>query len=238
MKLLNKGKWLLFCSLFFLVGCQDVITENSKIATSEPSESLETKVEEPLYEKVFDGEHQDIIINNNQPKFTQQDLSLENQEWQTFSDLDHLNRVGVANAMLGEAIFPTKKREQLTIKPTGWQQKKIGKGQWLYNRSHLIGFQLTGENNNIKNLMTGTREFNSPYMLLYENDIKYYMDQTGNHVRYRVTPIFKDNELVARGVQLEAQSVEDDGLKFNVYIFNVQNGYTIDYLTGRATKSE
>ncbi|WP_373751436.1 DNA/RNA non-specific endonuclease, partial [Jeotgalibaca porci] len=109
-------------------------------------------------------------------------------------------------------------------------------GQWLYNRSHLIGFQLTGENNNIRNLMTGTRSLNNPNMLRFENDIAYYLKQTHNHVRYMVRPIFRDEEKVARGVQLMAQSVEDEGLRFNVYIFNVQEGYEINYSDGSSKK--
>ena len=132
--------------------------------------------------------------------------------------------------------FPKEDREPLTIKPTGWKQKKIDGNQWLYNRCHLVGFQLTGENNNMKNLMTGTRSFNTPHMLNYENQIKDYINLSGNHVRYRVTPHFEVNELVARGVQLEAKSVEKDDFAFNVYIFNVQDGYSIDYKTGAATK--
>lgn len=112
----------------------------------------------------------------------------------------------------------------------------MSNGQWLYNRCHLIGFQLTGENNNPKNLMTGTRSFNTPHMLNYENQIMDYIRLTANHVRYRVTPHFIDDELVARGVQLEAQSVEDSDFMFNVYIYNVQEGYSIDYKTGKATK--
>ncbi|MEI5992438.1 hypothetical protein A5881_003994, partial [Enterococcus termitis] len=132
--------------------------------------------------------------------------------------------------------FPTEAREPLTVKPTGWRQKKLSDGQWLYNRCHLIGFQLTGENDNMKNLMTGTRQFNTPHMLNYENQIMDYIRLSGNHVRYSVTPHFIDDELVARGVQLQAASVEADDFAYNVYIFNVQDGYSIDYKTGKATK--
>lgn len=185
----------------------------------------------------YDGTYQEIVINNNQPTFNEEDLSLSNGVWQTFSDLDNLNRVGVANALIGSESFPTEERERLTIKPTGWKQKNMSDGQYLYNRCHLIGYQMTGENNNPKNLMTGTRSFNTPHMLNYENQLMDYIKLTGNHVRYRVTPHFIDNELVARGIQLEARSVESDDFTFNVYIFNVQDGYTIDYLTGQATKN-
>jgi DNA-entry nuclease len=190
-----------------------------------------------VFPKEYDETYQELVINDNRPNFTATELNLSEGVWQTFSNLDNLNRVGVANALIGKESFPIEERSpRLTIKPTGWQQKKLPGGQWLYNRCHLIGFQLTGENDNPKNLMTGTRSFNTPHMLNYENQIMDYIRLTGNHVRYRVTPDFRENELVARGIQLEAKSVEDDDFSFNVYIFNVQDGYTIDYATGSATK--
>lgn len=184
----------------------------------------------------YDGQNQVIEVNDNIPTFTADELSLEDGAWQTFTEIDHLNRVGPAHAMLSPALFPTEERESLYIDPTGWKQKKLENGQWLYNRSHLIGFQLTGENNNIRNLMTGTRSLNNPHMLRFENDINYYLEQTGNHVRYLVHPVFRGDELVARGVHLMAQSVEDEGLRFNVYIFNVQDGYEIHYEDGSSRK--
>lgn len=187
--------------------------------------------------KDYDGGEQEITLNHNQPDFSKKDLSLENGSWEKYSDLDSLGRAGAANAMLGKDLFPTEEREALTIDPSGWNQLEIGDNQWLYNRSHLIGFQLSGENNNEKNLMTGTRSLNSPYMLLHENDIAEYIKETNHHVRYRVTPYFKNTELAARGVQLEAQSVEDSKLHFNVFIYNIQEGYTIDYQSGKAVES-
>lgn len=185
----------------------------------------------------YDGMHQEIEINQNKPTFTKEELSLEKGTWESYSDIDRLNRVGQANAMLGKKMFPKEKRESLYIDPTGWKQKKLSDGQWLYNRSHLIGFQLTGQNNNIKNLMTGTRSLNTPHMLAHENDIAAYIKETNHHVRYRVTPHFEGEELVARGVQLEAQSIEDNQISFNVFIYNVQDGYTINYHTGQAKKT-
>lgn len=184
----------------------------------------------------YDGVNQTVEVNDNVPEFSEDELSLADGSWQSFSELDHLNRVGPAHAMLGTDLFPTEERESLYIDPTGWKQKKLDNGQWLYNRSHLIGFQLTGENNNIRNLMTGTRSLNNPHMLRFEDDIAYYLKQTNNHVRYMVRPIFRDDEKVARGVQLMAQSVEDDGLRFNVYIFNIQDGYEINYSDGTSRK--
>lgn len=210
-----------------LPGIKQLIVE-----TEAPEQSMST-TDLPIE---YDGVNQEIVINNNQPVFLEAELVPSSEVWQTFSDLDSLNRVGPADAVIGSESFPDEEREPLTIKPTGWNQKKLPDGQWLYNRCHLIGFQLTGENNNPKNLMTGTRSFNTPHMLNYENQIMEYIRLTGNHVRYQVTPHFVEDELVARGVQLQARSVEIEDFSFNVYIFNVEEGYSIDYSTGKATK--
>lgn len=190
--------------------------------------------------RVYDESNQTVTINQNRPSFSFEELSLENGVWDSYSELDAQNRVGVANAMLGKELFPKEKRlERLTVSPTGWKQKKTKKveGGWLYNRSHLIGFQLTGQNDNPLNLMTGTRSFNTPNMLVYENDIIHYIKSTGNHVRYRVSPMFQTNELVARGVQLEAQSIEDNDLAFNVIVWNIQEGFTINYNDGTSREN-
>jgi DNA-entry nuclease len=175
---------------------------------------------------------QEIIVNNNDPNFSQADLSTVNGAWQKYGDLDNLNRVTAANALLNVSLMPSAKREPLHWNPTGWHNKRIS-GGWLYNRSHLIGYQLTGQNNNPKNLMTGTRSLNSPEMLAHEMDIAYYLKQSSSHyIRYRVTPVFRGNELLPRGVQMEAQSVGDNSVHFNVYIFNVQDGVTLNYSDG------
>ncbi|EKZ3787231.1 DNA/RNA non-specific endonuclease [Listeria monocytogenes] len=176
-------------------------------------------------------ENQVISVNNQVPVFTQEELSLKEGMWQKFSDLDSLNRVGEANAMLHNSMMPKVEREALYVNPTGWKNKKTKTG-WLYNRAHLIGFQLSGENNNPKNLMTATRSLNTPCMLEYENRVADYLHETNNHVRYRVTPVFKDDELVARGVEMQAQSIEDDELQFHVYIFNVEEDMEINYQDG------
>jgi len=176
-----------------------------------------------------------IILNNNHTTFSKNDLSLAKGSWQSFSNLDSLNRVGVANAMLSKSLMPTEDRDPLYVDPTGWKNKKItvnGKTEWLYNRSHLIGYQLTGENNNPKNLMTGTRSLNDPDMLIYENKVASYIKTTNHHIRYQVEPIFRGNELVARGVHMQAKSIEDNELEFNVFIFNVEQGVTINYADG------
>lgn len=206
----------------------------SMVGSVEQAATVHTD-EGELVDLEYDGENQVVIVNNNEATFTEEELSLENGSWQEFSNLDRYNRVGVANAMLSKSMMPTEDRESLYVDPTGWKNKKVtidGESFWLYNRCHLIGFQLTGENNNLKNLMTGTRSLNTPHMLKYENEIANYIKETNNHVRYRVEPIFRDNELVARGIHMQAKSIEDDTINFNVYIFNVQDGVTIDYTDG------
>lgn len=150
--------------------------------------------------------------------------------------------------MLDAANMPTTERESIaSITPSGWHNKKIkfnGKSDWLYNRSHLIGYQLTGGNADAKNLMTGTRALNANFadekdsMVYYENEVATYLkSHPSNHVRYQVTPIFRGFELVARGVRMQAESVEDKGaLNYDIYIFNVQPGYAINYLDGTSKK--
>lgn len=171
-------------------------------------------------------------VNNNQPDFSQSDLSTSRGAWQTYGNLDSLNRATTANAMLNQSLMPTAKREPLHWDPTGWHNKRISSG-WLYNRSHLIGYQLTGQNNNPKNLITGTEEMNVSGMLPYENEVADYLKKSSNnYVRYRVKPIFKGDELLARGVQMEAKSVGSNAVSFNVYVFNVQPGVVLNYSDG------
>lgn len=181
-----------------------------------------------------------IVLNDNVPNFSKSDLTTTSFE--KYSPLDSLGRCGVAYANIGTDIMPTEKRESISsVKPSGWQSVKydIVEGKYLYNRSHLIGYQLTAENANDRNLITGTRYFNATLMLPYENMVADYIKETGNHVLYRVTPVYKGNNLVATGVQMEAKSVEDDGegIEFNVFVYNVQPGITIDYATGNSALS-
>lgn len=187
----------------------------------------------------YDGKNMVVTVNDNQPSFAAEDLAVTPDGWQTFSDLDGLNRVGPANALLHKNMMPDYKRGDIsTVYPSGWNQKKLGKNDWLYDRCHLVGFQLTGEDANWKNLFTGTAQMNRPAtdsMLEYENVVAKYVRNTENHVRYRVTPYFVGEELVCRGVQMEAQSIEDDQVSFNVFVFNTCDNVTIDYVTGRAT---
>lgn len=182
-----------------------------------------------------------IVINNNEPIF---DEKLKNtSSFESYSRLDSLNRCGVAIANIGIDLMPTEKRESIgMIKPSGWHTIKydIINDKYLYNRCHLIGYQLTGENANDKNLITCTRQMNTIGMLEYENMVANYIKETKNHVLYRATPIFEDNNLIAKGIVLEALSIEDNGkgIKFNVFIYNIQDGIEIDYLTGESRLSE
>jgi len=177
------------------------------------------------------------IINSNEPLFEEEDYVPESFEF--YSELDELGRCGYAMACIGKDLMPTEERESIShVKPSGWVQAEydIVDGKNLYNRCHLIGFQLTGENANKCNLITGTRYMNVEGMLPFENMIADYIKETGNHVLYRVTPVYEGDNLVASGVVLEAVSVEDLGeeLYFHVYVYNVQPGVIIDYATGES----
>lgn len=182
-----------------------------------------------------------VVLNNNQPFFTADDFTTKSFE--KYSKLDSLGRCGVAFANVGKDTMPKEKRGSIgQVKPSGWQTAKYDfvDGKYLYNRCHLIGYQLTAENANERNLITGTRYLNVQGMLPFENMVADYVKETGNHVLYRVTPIFKGNNLVADGVQMEAKSVEDkgEGICFNVYCYNVQPGVEIDYATGKSRLAE
>ena len=176
-----------------------------------------------------------IVINNNVPGLSVSDRT--STYFEQYTPLDSLGRCGVAFACLGRETMPTEERGAIgSVKPSGWKTIKYDfvDGKYLYNRCHLIGFQLSAENANTRNLITGTRYMNVQGMLPFENMVADYIKETNNHVLYRVTPIFKGAELVCRGVQIEAYSVEDDGdgICFNVYCYNNQPGVTIDYSTG------
>lgn len=178
-----------------------------------------------------------IKLNSNAPEFKKNERTTKSYE--SYSDLDALGRCGGAKACIGKDIMPTEKRGAIgMVKPTGWHTVKYDcvDGKYLYNRCHLIAYQLTGENANRKNLITGTRYFNVEGMLPFEEMVGDYVRETGNHVLYRVTPVYDGNNLVAKGVQMEAESVEDKGkgIKFNVFVYNVQPGVEIDYATGES----
>lgn len=176
-----------------------------------------------------------IELANGVPDFEDSEIMAESYE--KYSLLDSLGRCGVAVACIGQDIIPTEERGSIgQVKPSGWQISKYDfvDGRYLYNRCHLIGYQLTGENANEENLITGTRYLNVEGMLPFENMVAEYVEETSNHVLYRVTPVFEGRNLVASGVIMEAKSVEDDGagICFNIYVYNVQPGVEIDYATG------
>lgn len=176
-----------------------------------------------------------VAVNNNEPFFTDSDMTTT--AFENYSDLDSLGRCGVAYANICRDIMPTEERGKIgMIKPSGWHTVKydVIKDRYLYNRCHLIGYQLAGENANPKNLITGTRYLNVEGMLPFENLVADYVNNTGNHVLYRVTPMFSGSNLVANGVLIEAKSVEDNGggILFNVYCYNVQPGVGINYENG------
>lgn len=207
----------------------------SSKSTSTQTPSQVISAQQDLAKLEYEGT-QTIEINQNNPTFSKKDLSTANGPWAKYGDLDQLNRATDAEALLNKKLMPTEKRGEISsVTPTGWHNKKIN-GQYLFNRSHLIGYQLTGENANWKNLITGTRQLNSPEMLRFEMDIKYYLEKSSkNYVRYSVVPVFRGDELLARGVHMMAQSIGSDDVQFNVYIFNVQNGVTLNYADGTST---
>jgi DNA-entry nuclease len=216
--------------------------DNEQPVTQAPQE--QTVINEPSsYDGIpsvadYDGVHAWVQVNNGEPYFSDEDKS-RTDPFELYSELDSLKRCGVAYANVCPELMPNDAREGIgQVKPSGWQTVKydIVDGGYLYNRCHLIGFQLAGENANPKNLITGTRYLNIKGMLDAENMIADYVKETGNHVLYRVTPIFVGDNLVADGVLMEAYSVEDegDGICFNIFAFNVQPGVIIDYANGNS----
>lgn len=182
-----------------------------------------------------------VLLQENVPDFDSSDFTT--QAFETYAPLDELDRCGVAYANICTELMPTEERGSIgQVKPSGWHTVTYDNvdGRYLYNRCHLIGFQLAGENANEQNLITGTRYMNVEGMLPFENQVADYVEETDNHVLYRVTPIFQRDDLVASGVQMEAWSVEDqgEGVCFHVYVYNVQPGITIDYATGESWASE
>ena len=178
-----------------------------------------------------------VELNNNEPEFEPTDYTVTSYE--EYGALDELGRCTTVMACIGRDLMPTEKRGDISsVRPTGWVQAQYDfvDGKALYNRCHLIGFQLTGENANDRNLITGTRYLNVDGMLPFENLVADYIKETGNHVMYRVTPVFNGDDLVAQGVQMEAASVEDsgEGVLYNVFCYNVQPGVEIDYATGES----
>lgn len=223
MKTFARAAALLLCVLVILTGCAPISVD------PEPSFDLASV-------PAFSGDPY-VVIDDGQPGFSDEDLT--DQSFETYSELDALGRCGVAYACVGQDLMPTEERGSISsVKPSGWINAEYDSvdGRYLYNRCHLIGFQLTGENANEQNLITGTRFLNTEGMLPFENMVADFIKETDYHVLYRVTPIFEGDNLVASGVHMEALSVEDsgEGICFNIYAYNAQPGITIDYATGQS----
>lgn len=231
---------LLLCT----AACQQVEVEQTTEERVVVQQGSDTAVSEQVSLTdipTYDGEPY-VEISGNQPDFTEEERQ-STQAFSWYSDLDALGRCGQAYANLGRELQPTEPRGEIgQIRPSGWHTVKYNDlidGNYLYNRCHLIGYQLAGENDNEKNLITGTRYLNVMGMLPFENEVDDYIEATGNHVLYRVTPVYEGDNLVASGVRMEGWSVEDGGVGicFSVYCYNVQPGIGIDYATGDSWES-
>lgn len=223
-----------FLLIFFIVGSVPGLSGCSSKKAGNSGAAASVSAQTDMASFAYDGKPY-VVINDNDPDFTDADMTTTSFE--SYGELDGLGRCTTAFANIGKDLMPAEKRGSIgEVKPTGWQTAKYDNvdGKYLYNRCHLIGYQLTGENANEKNLITGTRYLNVDGMLPFENMVADYIKETNNHVLYRVTPVFSGDNLVASGVHMEAKSVEDngDGVLFNVYCFNAQPGIAIDYATG------
>ena len=235
---------LLAC--LWLTGCESLATLPTSTAeptaTTQPSSSPSQPTETITLDSIPPYDQQPyVVLQDNVPGFQESDWTT--QAFETYSPLDELGRCGVAYANICKELMPTEERGEIgQVKPSGWHTVTydVVDGRYLYNRCHLIGFQLAGENANKENLITGTRYLNVVGMLPFENEVADYVEETGNHVLYRVTPIFQEANLVASGVQMEAYSVEDrgEGVRFHVYVYNVQPGVGIKYETGESWLEE
>ena len=267
MKRVKLSVIIILCLLFLISGCaetpestdavfpvKETVNETISGTEKEAADESISETEKEYNEKVPEPKKTNslteippysgkpyAVINNNQPWFTADEY--KTQSFESYSELDSLKRCGVAYANIGKDIMPTEERGSIgSVKPSGWQTVKYDNvdGKYLYNRCHLIGFQLSGENANEKNLITGTRYMNVQGMLPFENMVADYVKETNNHVLLRVTPVFERDNLVASGVLMEAFSVEDegDGVCFNVFCYNVQPGINIDYSDGSSKPAE
>ncbi len=229
-----------FLLIFFIVGSVPGLSGCSSKKAGNSGAAASVSAQTNMASFAYDGKPY-VVINDNDPDFTDADMTTTSFE--SYGELDGLGRCTTAFANIGKDLMPAEKRGSIgEVKPTGWQTAKYDNvdGKYLYNRCHLIGYQLTGENANEKNLITGTRYLNVDGMLPFENMVADYIKETNNHVLYRVTPVFSGDNLVASGVQMEAESVEDngDGILFNVYCFNAQPGIAIDYATGNSHQDD
>ena len=257
----ERGKWsmkrrcrallLLMIASIGIAGCAEVTEYTNQVQkygsklSQYQSEVEELRVEVPSYGSTTELPPYDgnifVVIDDNIPSFGEEEIT--DVAYEVYSDLDFLGRCGPAEACVGQEIMPTEERGSIgQIKPTGWHTVKYDcvDGNYLYNRCHLLGYQLTGENSNEKNLITGTRYLNATEMLPFENMVAEYVKETNHHVMYRVTPVFEGDNLLATGVEMEAYSVEDEGegVSFHVFCYNVQPGVEIDYATGESRLAE
>ena len=228
MKYKNMIWILLLSAVLALSGC------------SVPDLNKQERAAEVIENSGYDNEPYEVI-HNNEPEFTEKEKK-NTEAFEEYAPLDSLGRCGVAFANICKEIMPTEKRGAIgQVKPSGWHTVKydIVDGKYLYNRCHLIGYQLAGENANEKNLITGTRYLNMEGMLPFEDQVADYVQDTGNHVLYRVTPQYEGDNLVAEGVHMEGYSVEDqgEGICFNIFAYNVQPGISIDYKTGESEQT-
>ena len=226
--------------LFVLIIIIAVISFNDPPTAAEVPAHPSADISEPELIPEYSGEAY-CVLNGNIPYFGTDGLSTE--AFESYAELDSLGRCGETLACIGREIMPTEERGSIShVYPSGWVNVPYSfvDGEYLYNRCHLIGFQLTGENDNEQNLITGTRYLNVEGMLPFENMVADYVKETGNHVYYRVIPVFEGSELVSRGVTMEAWSIEDggEGICFNIYCYNVQPGVIIDYLSGESRMDE
>lgn len=246
-KLRKTAFCVLLCMMILLTGCtypdQDTTAgpqeKQTEQTDTEQTDTDKTDAEEPSQSAKFLNDPY-IIVDENVPGFTSEEITTESFE--QYAPLDELGRCGAAFACVGADLMPMEKRGNISrVKPTGWHSTRYDfvEGKNLYNRCHLIAYQLSGENANERNLITGTRYMNVSGMLPFEEQVGNYVRETGNHVMYRVTPVFDGDNLIADGVQMEALSVEDNGkgVSYNVYVFNVQPGVEIDYATGDSWES-
>lgn len=242
----KKYIWLIIIPLLVLVGRIGDMTNDDNKANISSIAEYELHKEDDKYVWLrnvpkYSGEAY-AIVNDNKPFFKKEDYTTKTFE--SYAKLDNLGRCGVAFALIGQETMPISKREDIgDIRPSGWHTVRyddIIKDKYLYNRCHLIAFELSGENANPNNLITGTRYMNVEGMLPFENKVANYVKFTKNHVLYRVTPVFEGKNLVASGVLIEAYSIEDSGkgIMFNVYCYNVQPGINIDYTTGTSFRIE
>lgn len=226
----------ILATVMLICGCQqsNAVSGQDQLVTASENKTTYTAQNIPEY-----AGSPYVELNNNIPDFQESEYTTE--VFEQYSDLDALGRCQAAYANICQEIMPTQERGKIgMIKPSGWHTVKYDcvDGKYLYNRAHLIGFQLAGENANEKNLITGTRYFNVEGMLPFENQVADYVHETNHHVLYRVTPVYEGDNLVASGVIMEAASVEDEEIHFHVFVYNVQPGIWIDYATGESRESE